>query len=130
MEALLRAIWTNPTSLDPARTSARVTREVSSQLAALAKSLETAPLKDGAIDLIAVAAALSSVSVSFAGQKGTMRSVDHQFQQPLVVGLMDKVGSPGVQFDVEGSGFGFRVIKTIEAARAEMPTNCKMAKLV
>jgi branched-chain amino acid transport system substrate-binding protein len=95
---------------------------------ALAKSLEAAPLKDGAIDLIAVGAALSSVSVSFAGQKGSMRAADHQFQQPLVVGLMDKAGSPGVKFDVEGSGFGFRVIKTIDAARAEMPTSCKMVR--
>jgi branched-chain amino acid transport system substrate-binding protein len=95
---------------------------------ALAKSLEVAPLKDGAVDLIALASALSNVSVTFAGQKGSMRRADHQFQQALVVGLMDKVGSPGVKFDVEGSGFGFRVIKTIDASRAEMPTSCKMAK--
>ncbi len=96
---------------------------------ALAQSLDAAPLKDGAIDLVAVGAALSKASVSFAGQKGTMRAADHQFQQALVVGLMDKVGSPGVKFDVEGSGFGFRVIKTIEAGRAEMPTSCKMARV-
>jgi hypothetical protein len=38
----LRAIWTDPESLNPARTSARVTREVSNQLAQLAKSLEAA----------------------------------------------------------------------------------------
>lgn len=36
----LRAIWTAPDSLDPARASARVTREVATQLAELAKSLE------------------------------------------------------------------------------------------
>ncbi len=36
----LRAIWTQPDSLDPARASARVTREVAAQLAELAKSLE------------------------------------------------------------------------------------------
>jgi hypothetical protein len=36
----LRAIWTDPDSLDPARASARVTREVAAQLAELAKSLE------------------------------------------------------------------------------------------
>jgi branched-chain amino acid transport system substrate-binding protein len=94
---------------------------------ALTQSLDAAPLKDGAMDLIAVGAALSKASVTFAGQKGTMRAADHQFQQSLVVGLMDKVGSPGVKFDVEGSGFGFRVIKTIGAGRAEMPTGCKMA---
>ena len=41
-----------------------------------------------------------------------MRASDHQFQQPLVVGVMDRQGTPGVKFDVEGSGYGFRVIKT------------------
>ena len=40
--ARLRAIWTNPHTLDPARTSARVTREISERLAAVSKSLETA----------------------------------------------------------------------------------------
>jgi hypothetical protein len=36
----LRQIWLDPLSLDPSRASARVTREVSEQLAQLAKSLE------------------------------------------------------------------------------------------
>ena len=38
----LRLIWTNPAALDPAKTSADVTREVSGHLAELAKSLEQA----------------------------------------------------------------------------------------
>ena len=37
----LRRVWLEPDSLDPARASARVTRAVSSQLAELAKSLES-----------------------------------------------------------------------------------------
>ena len=37
---LLRAIWLDPLSLDPARQSAIVTREIADQLAKLAKSLE------------------------------------------------------------------------------------------
>jgi branched-chain amino acid transport system substrate-binding protein len=57
-----------------------------------------------------------------------MRAVDHQFQQPLVVGLMDRQGTPGVKFDVEGSGYGFRVIKNVSAANAELPTSCKMQR--
>ena len=40
-----------------------------------------------------------------------MRAADHQFQQPLVVGVMDRQGTPGVKFDVEGSGYGFRVVQ-------------------
>src|SRR5205085_7954319 len=38
----LRQIWTDPLSLDPSRRSARVTRGVAEQLAALARSLEEA----------------------------------------------------------------------------------------
>lgn len=36
----LRAVWTEPLSLDPSRRSARVTREVAARLAVLARSLE------------------------------------------------------------------------------------------
>ncbi|MCK0506845.1 class I SAM-dependent DNA methyltransferase [Aromatoleum anaerobium] len=38
----LRAVWLDPLSLDPARRSARVTREIADRLATLAKSLEAA----------------------------------------------------------------------------------------
>ena len=91
---------------------------------ALAQSIE----KAGATDSIAVAAQLERASVLFASQRGVMRGADHQFQQPLMVAEMDRQGTPGVKFDVEGSGYGFRVIKTIEAARAEQPHSCKMTR--
>jgi branched-chain amino acid transport system substrate-binding protein len=96
---------------------------------ALAQSVDKAALlgKSNAIDLVAIQAGLSSVNVSFSGQTGAMRAADHQFQQPLVVGVMDKVGTAGVRFDVEGSGYGFRVIKHISAKAAERATTCKMA---
>ncbi|NCD26957.1 MAG: class I SAM-dependent DNA methyltransferase, partial [Deltaproteobacteria bacterium] len=38
--AMLTAIWTDPLSLDPARRSAKVTRDIAAHLAELAKSLE------------------------------------------------------------------------------------------
>jgi branched-chain amino acid transport system substrate-binding protein len=96
---------------------------------ALAQSVDKAAMsnKAGAIDLVAIQAILSSASVTFSGQSGVMRTADHQFQQPLMVGVMDKLGAPGVKFDVEGSGYGFRVIKQISAKAAEQPTSCKMA---
>ena len=37
---LLAAIWTDPLSLDPARKSARVTRDIAERLAAVSKALE------------------------------------------------------------------------------------------
>lgn len=95
---------------------------------ALAQAIAAAPMKSGAIDLVAVSVSLARTSVTFAGQKGAMRDTDHQFQQSLVVGVMEKLGSPGVKFDVEGSGYGFRVVKTITAAQAQMSTTCKMTR--
>ena len=96
----------------------------------MVESLAQAIEKAGTTDPMAVATALERANVIFASQSGVMRASDHQFQQPLVVGLMDKVGTAGVKFDVEGSGYGFRVIKTIAATRAEQPTTCKMQRPV
>ncbi len=91
---------------------------------ALVQSIE----KAGTVESGAVAAQLEKATVLFAGHKGVMRSADHQFQQPLLVAVMDKQGTPGVRFDVEGSGYGFRVIKTLEPARSEQPHSCKMLR--
>lgn len=91
---------------------------------ALAQAIERA----GSSAAPAVAAQLERATVSFHGQSGSMRALDHQFQQSLVVGVMDKVGTPGVKFDVEGSGYGFRVVKTIAPASAAQASSCKMAR--
>jgi branched-chain amino acid transport system substrate-binding protein len=93
---------------------------------ALAQSVVTDA--KGAVDVNATAQKLSQAKLSFAGQAGSMRAADGQFQQPLVVGLMDKVGTPGVKFDVEGSGYGFRVIKQIDAQAAEQAHRCTMTR--
>jgi branched-chain amino acid transport system substrate-binding protein len=91
---------------------------------ALAQSIE----KAGSIEAGAVAAQMEKAVVTMAGQTGAMRASDHQFQQPLLVAQMGKLGDAGVKFDVEGSGFGFRVIKTIASDKAAMPTTCKMVR--
>ena len=91
---------------------------------ALAQAIDRA----GSLEAAPVAHALAQAKVELHGQRGAMRATDHQFQQQLMVGVMDRQGTPGVRFDVEGSGYGFRVIKTIEPALAEMPTTCKMTR--
>jgi branched-chain amino acid transport system substrate-binding protein len=91
---------------------------------ALAQAIQHA----GTTESIAFARELERASITFSSQTGHMRAADHQFQQPLVVGVMDRKGNPGVKFDVEGSGYGFRVIKTIVAAAAEQPTSCQMQR--
>ena len=94
----------------------------------LVEALAAAIGSAGSLDVVAVALALEQTSVSLSGQGGAMRAADHQFQQPLVVGVMDRQGTPGVKFDVEGSGYGFRVIRQIAPAQAQMPSSCKMVR--
>ena len=91
---------------------------------ALAQAIE----KAGNTDAVRVALALEQARVSMAGQTGFMRAEDHQFQQPLVVGVMQRQGAAGVPFDVEGSGYGFKVIRQITAEKARLPSTCQMVK--
>ena len=98
---------------------------VAQAMEAAAKSSSTGA---GVPDALAVALELERARVSLGGQTGSMRAADHQFQQALVVGQMERQGTPGVRFDVEGSGFGFKVIKTLSASQAEQPGSCKMQR--
>ncbi len=91
---------------------------------ALAQAID----KAGSSEPLAVARQLEKARVSMAGQGGLMRAEDHQFQQPLVVGLMQRQGEPGVPFDVEGSGYGFKVIQTLKPEQARLPHSCRMAR--
>jgi branched-chain amino acid transport system substrate-binding protein len=91
---------------------------------ALAQAVE----KAGGTDPVAVALQLEKVRVGIAGQSGSMRAQDHQFQQPLVVGVMARQGTPGVPFDVEGSGYGFKVVRQIKAEQARLPSTCQMVR--
>ena len=89
---------------------------------ALAQSIE----KAGSSEPLAVALQLENAEVSMAGQRGKMRAQDHQFQQPMAVAMMAKQGGPDVPFDVEGSGYGFKVIRQFKAQELELPSVCKM----
>ncbi|MDP2768388.1 MAG: branched-chain amino acid ABC transporter substrate-binding protein [Giesbergeria sp.] len=91
---------------------------------ALAQSIEAA----GSVEATAIARQMEKANVQLAGRSGRMRAADHQFQQPLVVGLMEKQGAQGVTFDVEGSGYGFRVVKDIPAAQTQQPHSCQMQR--
>ena len=91
---------------------------------ALAQAVE----KAGGTDPVALALQLEKARVGIAGQSGSMRAQDHQFQQPLVVGVMARQGSPGVPFDVEGSGYGFKVVRQIKAEQARLPSTCQMVR--
>ncbi len=91
---------------------------------ALAQSIEAA----GSVEATAVARQMEKARVQLAGRAHSAAAADHQFQQPLVVGVMDKQGAPGVRFDVEGSGYGFRVVRDLPADKAQQPHSCQMQR--
>jgi len=91
---------------------------------ALVQAIERA----GSSEPLAVALQLEKAEVSMGGQRGKMRAQDHQFQQPLVVGIMAKQGGLEVPFDVEGSGYGFKTVKQFKASEVELPSSCKMLR--
>ena len=91
---------------------------------ALVQAIESAQ----SVEAIPLAKALERVRLQKFGQRGFMRASDHQFQQPLVVGVMDHQGEPGVPFDVEGSSYGFRVIRTLGPEEAQLPSQCQMQR--
>jgi len=95
---------------------------------ALAQAIERAGASGAPINAANIAAQLERADVSFAGQRARMRAGDHQFQQPLAVAVMDRQGAPGVRFDVEGSGYGFRVIRQLTPQQAEQPHSCNMSR--
>ena len=93
----------------------------------LAQAIERAG-SAGPVNAAGIAAQLEKAEVTLAAQTARMRAADHQFQQPLAVAVMDRQGAPGVKFDVEGSGYGFRVIRTLAPQQAEQPHRCNMIR--
>ena len=94
--------------------------------------LATAIERAGSTDAVAVARALEGLGSDStpmgSWHAATMRAADHQLQQPLVVSVMDRVGTVGVQHDVEGSGLGFRTLRRFEAAAVTQPHTCRMQR--
>ena len=102
------------------------------RMQALVEMLSRAIERAASTEAAAVARALEGATLDPAWLGGlhtaTMRAADHQLQQPLVISVMERAGSPGVQHDVEGSGFGFRTLRRIDAAAASQAHSCKMAR--
>ena len=75
-----------------------------------------------------VARALEGMDYENGFQHVTMRGDDHQLIQPLYVMEMDKAGTPGVRFDNEGSGYGFRTVLALPRAQTVPPVMCRMKR--
>ena len=88
--------------------------------------------KAGITDPKAVALALEGLKLDGRplgiAHQGWMRPADHQLQQPLYVSVMRRAGEAGTPHDNEGSGYGFRTLRYLDAGQAEQPARCRMAR--
>jgi len=57
-----------------------------------------------------------------------MRKTDHQLQAPLFLGVWAKQGSPGVKYDAENTGYGFRSEVVWDSYVSSQPTSCQMKR--
>ena len=98
----------------------------------LVQMLAEAIERSGSTEAGAVARALEGARLQSAvlapWHGAVMRPEDHQLQQPLVVSVMARAGTPGVPHDVEGSGFGFRTLRRFDASRVVQPHTCRMQR--
>jgi branched-chain amino acid transport system substrate-binding protein len=105
---------------------------VHARMQVMVEMLVAAIERAGNTEASAVARALEGASFdprTLGGlHSATMRAADHQLLQPLVVSVMDRAGRPGVKNDVEGSGFGFRTVRSVDAGQVAQPHVCKMIR--
>ena len=105
---------------------------VHARMHAMIELLAAAIARAGTSEATAVARALEGASLSpqaLGGvHEGVMRAADHQFVQPLYVSVMQRGGSAGVKYDNEGSGYGFRTLRYLDARATEQPHRCSMTR--
>ena len=83
--------------------------------------------KAKSIDPIKVAAAMEGITVKSYSGDITMRASDHQLQQPLFLAKWAKVDAKN-NYNVEGTGNTFVLVKTFEPYVSSTPTSCQMKR--
>ncbi|MCY7315410.1 MAG: branched-chain amino acid ABC transporter substrate-binding protein [Rubrivivax sp.] len=94
----------------------------------LAAAIERANSTEAADVARALEGATSEGTSMGTWHRAQMRAADHQLQQPLVVSVMDRAGTPGIAHDIEGSGFGFRTLRRLEPGNTARPHSCRMLR--
>ena len=84
--------------------------------------------KAGGADPVKVAYALEGLK--YAGPSGPswMRAEDHQLIAPLYILSFVKAGGPGVRYDEEKTGYGWRTDAFVEAKDVVPPVKCQMER--
>jgi branched-chain amino acid transport system substrate-binding protein len=92
------------------------------------RMLAAAADKAKSLEPVKIALALEGMEFEVAnGGKGYMRKDDHQFFQPMYIASFGELTN-GEPFDEENTGWGWKVVETIETAQTVLPTTCKMTR--
>lgn len=87
---------------------------------ALDKAGQDAPIK--------VAYALEGMQYRGPSGESWMRAEDHQLMSPTYITSFVKAGQPGVKYDVEGTGFGWKTEVLSQAVDSVPPVRCTMER--
>jgi branched-chain amino acid transport system substrate-binding protein len=90
----------------------------------LARAMDQA----GSADPLKVARALEGMKYASPIGEVWMRADDHQLIHPLYLATFAQAGQPGVKYDAENTGFGWKTEGRIEAKDTVLPTTCKMER--
>lgn len=84
--------------------------------------------KAGSTDPMKVALALEGMTYAGPSGKSWMRAEDHQMIAPLGILRFTKAGQPGVKYDEEGTGYGWKTEILVEAQNIVPPMKCQMER--
>ena len=79
-------------------------------------------------ETLAVARALEGMKINSLNGEIEMRKSDHQLLQQLLIADWTKVDGKSVVYDLEKTGYGFKVIDKIPPYVAATPTSCEMKR--
>lgn len=79
-------------------------------------------------DPVKVGFALEGMEYNGPSGRSWLRAEDHQVMAPIYVTSFVKAGGPGVKFDTEGTGYGFRTVMKVDADKTVPPMLCRMER--
>lgn len=82
----------------------------------------------GSSDPVKIAYALEGMEYEAPGGRSWLRKEDHQLMAPIYIATFTKAGSPAVEYDEEGTGFGWRTDQIVEANDTVPPVRCRMER--
>jgi branched-chain amino acid transport system substrate-binding protein len=80
------------------------------------------------IDPYKVAVALEGMTYKGPAGESWMRAEDHQLMAPIYVTSFVKKGQPGVKYDTENTGFGWKTERLVTAKDTVPPMRCAMER--